>query len=131
MNASKSWFIGILLILSPIAGTAQKNIQSAFKDIIQCPEAQIKETSTLDKDYSNNIKIGESSVYTYRLPSNKMNLIKAAITAFEKDKDKAYSYKVGTAQRNEQPIRVAVGEGSGASVQIRPQRCLQPDDERS
>lgn len=118
MKTSTNWVIGILLTLSILPVSAQKNIQSAIREIIECPEAKIKETSTLQKDYATNIKTGESNVYTYRLPSNKMNLIKAAITAFEKDKDKSYSYMIGNAQRNSQPLKVAVGDGTGASATV-------------
>lgn len=117
MKTSNNWIIGVLLILLPLTASAQKNIQSAFKAIIQCPQAQIKETSTLDKD-NKNIKTGESSVYNFRLPSNKKNLIKAAMTAFEKDKDSSYSFKVGTGRHNDSPLTVGIGDGKGTGIRV-------------
>lgn len=90
MKTSLFRLLAILLALMPIGVVAQTNIQSAFDAIIKCPDAQITERHTLDKDPVTLVKTGQADIYRFVLPAGKAKLIKNVVSAFEKDSQTAY-----------------------------------------
>ena len=103
MKTSLFRLLAILLALMPIGVVAQTNIQSAFDAIIKCPDAQITERHTLDKDPVTLMKTGQADIYRFVLPAGKAKLIKNVVSAFEKDSQTAYSYSRGKATKNQPP----------------------------
>ncbi len=87
--------ISLLAIAASITATAQNNIKSAFDAIINCPDAEISESHYSSKDTSTKLKSGQDDIYNFVLPANKINLIKKAVEAFEKDDASAYMLKRG------------------------------------
>lgn len=121
MKTSIIRLLSLLLAAIPMIAAAQNNIKSAFNDIIKCPEAQITETHSLEKDPTTGVKIGQSDVYSFVLPANKENLIKKVFSAFDKDTDMAYSINRGKNEKNDRKINLAVGDGDGDGVHINSQ----------
>lgn len=107
----------------PMMATAQNNIKSAFDAIIKCKEARIVESHTLEKDPATNIKTGQSDVYRFTLPGNKIDLVKNVISAFEKDAETAYSYNRGVTVNTEPDIILMVGNGGQNGVYINSPDC--------
>ena len=124
MKTSLFRLLAILLALMPIGVVAQTNIQSAFDAIIKCPDAQITERHTLDKDPVTLMKTGQADIYRFVLPAGKAKLIKNVVSAFEKDSQTAYSYSRGKATKNQPPIQLAVGDATASGVNI-----IEPDCE--
>lgn len=118
MKTSFIRLLSLLLAAIPMTAAAQNNIKSAFNDIIKCPEAQITETHSLEKDPITGVKAGQSDVYRFVLPANKENLIKKVFSAFDKDSDSAYSINRGKNEKNDRQINLAVGNGDGDGVRI-------------
>lgn len=116
MKILKFSIILLFAAMIPLAANAQKNIKSAFEAIIKCPEAQITENHSLDRDPYTKIKDGQSDVYTFTLPASKMQLVNNAVAAFTKDSDNSYSIKQGKTGKRERPLSLAVGDGSGDGV---------------
>lgn len=85
----------VSLMMLPRVVIAQANIKAAFDAIIECPEAQVLEGHTLEKDPVKMTKVGQSDVYQFTLPASKIGLVKNVISAFDKDSDMAYSLKSG------------------------------------
>jgi len=107
-----------MLVCAPIAVSAQSNIRSAFDAIVKCPEAKITENITLDKDPNTKVKTGESEIYDFVLPSDKMKLVKKVLAAFDKDADKAYKISRGSVVKGRDKIVLAVGDGTGEGVTV-------------
>lgn len=110
--------LSLMLAISPMIATAQSNIKSAFDAIIKCPQAQITESHSMERNPEDNVKIGQSDIYKFILPANKMSLIKNAINAFEKDSQYAYSLKSGHSKKRDPGISIAVGNGEGSGIII-------------
>lgn len=108
----------LLLSFSPLMAMAQSNIKSAFNAIIKCPQAQITESRSLDKDPVTKVKTGQCDIYNFVLPIDKMNLIDKAIAAFDKDSPSSYGIKKGRATKSDAQISLAVGDASYNSVYI-------------
>lgn len=108
----------LMLAALPMVATAQNNIKAAFDAIIKCPEAQITENHTLEKDPESKSKIGQSDIYSFVLPANKIKLIRNVISAFDKDSDMAYSLNRGKARSSDRQISLAIGDASGSGVYI-------------
>ena len=113
----------LLIAISPMVASAQSNIKSAFDAIIKCPQAEISETRSLEKNPETNVKTGQSEVYRFTLPSSKMSLIKNAIAAFDKDSKFAYSLQSGHAKKKDPKISCAVGNGEGTGITINDPDC--------
>lgn len=113
----------LMLAISPMIATAQSNIKSAFDAIIKCPQAQITENHSMERNPENNVKIGQSDIYKFILPANKMSLIKNAINAFEKDSKYAYSLQSGHTKKRDRGIVCAVGNGESSGVTISDPDC--------
>lgn len=124
-NMKKSVFRLICLMIAtlPAAATAQTNIKSAFDAIIKCKDARIVESHTLEKDPGTNVKIGQSDVYRFTLPANKIGLVKDVISAFEKDSHTAYSINRGKTVNTERDIMLMVGNDEGNGVYINSPDC--------
>lgn len=118
MKTSFIRLLSLLLAAIPMTAAAQNNIKSAFNEIIKCPEAQITETHSLEKDPITGVKTGQSDVYRFVLPANKENLIKKVFSAFDKDTDMAYSINRGKNEKNDRKINLAIGNGDGDGVHI-------------
>lgn len=123
MKTSAIRLLSLILATLPMIASAQNNIKSAFDAIIKCSEAQITESHTLDKDPSTGVKTGQSDVYSFVLPKSKINLIKKAVSAFDKDADSAYSLNRGKSVANKNRIALAVGDGEGNGVSITGSNC--------
>ena len=108
----------LIVTLMPMALAGQTNIKTAFDAIIKCPEVKMTETRTLDKDPDTHIKTGQSEVYDFVLPANKMKLVKNVLTAFDKDSEVAYSLNSGRTTGNDGQIQLVVGDGTGRGVSI-------------
>lgn len=109
MKTSTIRLLGICLSLMPLMANAQTNIKSAFDAIIKCPEVQITESHTLDKDPSTRKKTGQSDVYGFVLPASREDLLKNVVSAFEQDAEMAYSINKGMSSETERDIMLAVG----------------------
>lgn len=123
MRTSIIRLISLMLAVIPMMANAQTNIKSAFDAIINCPEAQITESHTLDKDPSTGVKTGQSDVYHFVLPVSKENLLKKVVSAFDKDAEMAYSINRGKRNDSESDIELAVGNGEGKGVRINNLDC--------
>ena len=113
MKTSIIRLLSLLLTVLPMSAGAQNSIKSAFDAIIKCPEAQITESHTLDKDPSTGVKTGQSDVYRFVLPSSKTKLLENVVSAFDKDAEKAYSINRGKTVNTERDIILTVGDGYG------------------
>ncbi|MDE7153140.1 MAG: hypothetical protein K2O00_01695 [Muribaculaceae bacterium] len=118
MNKTILWLSSLLIAAMPFTAAAQSNIRSAFDAIIKCPEATITDSHSLDKNPQTNVKTGQSDIYNFVLPADKMKLVKNVLSAFEKDSEKAYSINKGKYNPRESEIALAVGDGSGSGVTI-------------
>jgi len=107
----------------PMMAAAQNNIKSAFDAIIKCPEAQITESHTLEKDPSTGTKTGQSDIYSFVLPANKLSLLKKVISAVDKDAEMAYSVGRGKTVNTERDIILTVGNGGNNGVYINSPDC--------
>lgn len=87
--------ICLLIALAPMTAMAQSNIKAAFDAIINSSDADISASHSLQKDPETKIKSGQDDIYRFVLPAKKMNLIKKALAAFEKDIPEAYSVESG------------------------------------
>lgn len=110
--------ISLVIATMPMVAVAQNNIRSAFDAIIKCNEASISETHVLDRDPDTRVKLGQSDVYNFVLPANKINLVKKVIAAFDKDSQNAYGINRGKATNSNRRIELAVGDASGNGVCI-------------
>ncbi len=123
MRNSLLRLIGLTVAMIPMAITAQTNIKSAFEAIIKCPVAQITESHSLDKNPETNVKVGQSDVYNFVLPANKINLVRNVVSAFDKDVDMSYGIKRGSTSDKDPNINLAVGEGGEEAVHITDSNC--------
>lgn len=110
--------LSLTLAIIPMMANAQSNIKSAFDAIIKCPQAQITESHTLDKDPSTGLKTGQSDVYSFVLPIRKENLLKNVVSAFDKDAAMAYSVNKGQSITTERDIILTVGNGESDGIEI-------------
>ncbi len=108
----------VLIVCTSFSGMSQTSIQTAFKNIINCPQAKITESHKLEKDPATKVKTGQYDVYNFVLPANKINLINKAFEAFDKDSPLSYSLNRGNATWTNPSISVAVGDGSQNSERI-------------
>jgi len=123
MKTSTIRLISLLFAAIPMMAAARTNVKSAFDAIIKCPEAQITESHTLDKDPATNVKTGQSDVYRFALPANKSVLVKNVFSAFDKDADMAYSLNRGKAISSDLKIHLAVGDAGTGGVIINEPGC--------
>lgn len=114
--------VSLMSLIVPMFATAQNNIMPAFDAIIKCKDAQIVESHSLEKDPKNHTKTSQYDTYRFVLPADKMNLVRNAVSAIEKDADKAYSLCSGKTTAGDDDIFLAVGDGSGDGIQV-----TQPD----
>ncbi len=123
MKTSTIRLISLLFAVMPMMAAAQTNIKSAFDAIIKSREAQITENHTLNKNPATNVKTGQSDVYRFALPTDKFNLIKNVISAFDKDADMAYSLNRGKAISTDREIQLVVGDANTDGVTINEPGC--------
>lgn len=103
----------LALCLSPLAAMAQANIKAEFDKLVNCPQATITQSHSLDRDVATKQKTSQSDVYNFRLPMSKKKLIDNILAAFKRDEDMAYTYESGnTASSQDQQVALAVGDGS-------------------
>lgn len=96
--------LSLFLALAPLSAAAQSNIKAAFDAIINCPEAEITPSHYMQRDPETGVKSGQDDIYKFTLPANKMNLIKKAQAAFEKDIPNAYAVKSGRNSKKDPQI---------------------------
>ncbi len=118
MKTSVIRLFSLALAVMPLMAAAQSNIKAAFDAIIKCPDAEITESHTLDRDPVTGIKTGQSDVYRYVLPAGKLSLLKNVVSAFEKDADMAYSVNRGKSVNTESDIVLTVGNNGNDGVYI-------------
>lgn len=124
MNTYLSRPISLLLAVIPLLAAAQTNIKSSFDTLIKCPDVQITESHTLEKDPATNAKTGQSDIYYFTLPANRIKLIENITSAFNKDSEMAYSINSGNKTNTENAIiKLAIGDGSGEGVYINEPEC--------
>lgn len=117
----KTATLGLLSLLTaamPMAVSAQVNIRSAFKKIIECKDAEIKESRFVERNPQSNIITGKSEVYSFELPAGKKKLLEKAIAAFAEDAGKAYTIKSGSSDEESIPILLAVGNSNAPGVPV-------------
>lgn len=114
--------ICLALAILPMVAGAQKNIQTAFDAIIKSSDAKIEESHSLDRDPVTNEKIGQSDIYHFVLPAEKMRLVKNVLSAFDKDSRMAFGLNSGKRSRNGGET-LAVGDGTGAGVPVCDHDC--------
>ena len=123
MKTSILRLLSLMFAVIPLTAAAQNNIKKAFDAIIKCPEAQITESHTLDKDPSTGVKTGQSDVYRFELPTDKANLLDNVVSAFDKDAELAYSVNKGKSVNTERDILLVVGNGATDGVYITSPDC--------
>lgn len=123
MKTTVTRLVCLIIAIAPLSGMAQSHIKSAFEAIIKCPEAQISETHSLDKDPDTNIKSGQCDIYNFVLPADKMKLINNVFSAFEKDNSAAYGCYRGKRSKGDALINTAVGDGTGTGITINDPDC--------
>ena len=124
MNTYVSRLISLLLAVIPMLAAAQTNIKSAFDALIKCPDVQITESHSLEKDPGTNTKTGQSDIYNFTLPAKRIKLIENITSAFNKDSEMAYSINSGNTTNTENAIiKLAIGDGSGEGVYINEPEC--------
>lgn len=109
MNTFYFWIISFIISVFPIVGKAQTSIKSSFDAIINCPEAVITESHSLEKEPGTNIKTSQYDGYSFELPASKMPLIRKVISAFGNDSDRAFSIAQG---KPHNVIALAIGDGT-------------------
>lgn len=114
--------ICLLSAISPMVAVSQTNIKSAFDEIINCPEVELTERHSLDKDPDTKEKTGQYDIYNFVLPAEKKSLIKNVYRAFDKDIPLSYSVKSGKARNEVGNIYLAVADAS-SSVYIDEPEC--------
>lgn len=106
----------LLALLVPMTATSQSNIKSAFDAIIKCPNAEITESHVLNKDRNTNLKSGQDDIYSFVIPSDRFDLIKNVLSAFDNDMASAYVVRKGKNTGSEIKILLYSGESvAGAS----------------
>lgn len=123
MKTSVLRLLSLIFAAIPMIAAAQNNIKSAFEAIIKCPEAQITESHTLEKDPSTGIKTGQSDIYRFVLPAGKVSLLEKAVSAFDKDAEMAYSINRGKTVNTERDIILTVGNPGNDGVCINSPDC--------
>lgn len=124
MNTYLSRPISLLLAVIPMLAAAQTNIKSAFDALIKCPDVQITESHSLEKEPGTNTKTGQSDIYNFTLPAKRIKLIENITSAFNKDSEMAYSINSGNTTNTENAIiKLAIGDGSGEGVYINEPEC--------
>lgn len=123
MKTSVLRLLSLIFAAIPMIAAAQNNIKSAFEAIIKCPEAQITESHTLEKDPSTGIKTGQSDVYRFVLPAGKVSLLEKAVSAFDKDAEMAYSINRGKTVNTERDIILTVGNPGNDGVYLNSPDC--------
>ncbi len=108
----------IMVTLTPMIANAQSNIKAAFDAIIDCKDADVTSSHSLEKDPETFVKNGQCDIYNFTLPEKKASLFKNLLRAFDKDSQYAYSIQSGKSKRNDRTIRVAVGDGNEAGIQV-------------
>lgn len=118
MKTTAIRIISIIVALLPLPALAQSNIKAAFDAIIKCSDADISASHSLEKDPDTKIKNGQDDIYEFTLPANKMNLIKKALAAFDKDIPNAYAVKSGKNKGNSQQILLHSEQSGSAGISI-------------
>ncbi len=118
MKSLKIKLLALAIAAVTFTATAQKNVRQAFDAIINCPEAKVTESHSLEKDPNTFVKTGQCDIYCFELPASKIGLINNALKAFAKDSEKAYAYNRGTSIRNSSGITVAVGNDRNSGVKV-------------
>lgn len=111
MKTSIIRLLSLILISIPITVRAQTNIKSAFDTILKCPDVQITERNSIEKDPSTGRKTGGCETYRFELPPSKEALIKKVYSAFDKDAEKSYSFERGKILTPDNGPGLAVGDG--------------------
>lgn len=123
MKTSVIGLLSLILATVPMTAAAQANIKKAFDAIIKCPDAQITESHTLDKDPSTGVKTGQSDVYRFTLPVNKEHLLKNVVAAFDQDAGMAYSINKGKSVNTDRDIMLTAGNAGNDGVYINSPGC--------
>lgn len=123
MKTSVIRLLSLMFVAIPTMAAAQNNIKSAFESIIKCPEAQITESHTLEKDPSTGVKTGQSDIYRFVLPAGKADLLEKVVSAFDKDAEMAYSVNRGKTVNTERDIILTVGNSGNDGVHINSPDC--------
>lgn len=112
-----STIVCALAALTSMQAWAQSNIKSAFDAIINCKDAQVKEQHSLDRNPETGEKTGQSDVYFFTLPADKMKLVDNAVASFKRDDSMAYGIYSGTL-REPGEIAIAAGKDESRAVYI-------------
>lgn len=112
-----STIVCALAALTSMQAWAQSNIKSAFDAIINCKDAQVKEQHSLDRNPETGEKTGQSDVYFFTLPADKMKLVDNAVASFKRDDSMAYGIYSGTLRESGE-IAIAAGNDESRAVYI-------------
>lgn len=108
----------ILLTITPMIASAQNNVKSAFDDIINCKDAKITSTHELEKDPDTMRKSGQCDIYYFTIPAKNSNLVKNALSAFDKDADLSYAMKNGQFMKGQKDVLIAIGTDANQTVSL-------------
>lgn len=115
--------MAIALILVPVMGLAQANIQKEFDNLLNCKQATVVQSHSLDRDVTTREKTSQCDIYRFKLPENKIGLINNILEAFRQDDAMAYSTSSGTTTSgSDQKVQLAVGDGGTGVLITQPGR---------
>lgn len=122
MRYYKTLALCVAMLAVPAMTMAQKNIKAAFDKFVNAKGVTVNARHMLERDPETGLKEGQYDIYTYTIPKSKMSLLKDVEAAFEKDKDKAYSYTSGVNGDGNSAQTFAVGDGTGSGVSVATKR---------
>lgn len=102
----------LAICLLPGSAIAQAVLQAEFDRLINCPQATITQTHSLERDVATRQKTSQSDVYNFKLPMSKRKLVDNILDAFKTDAGIAYSFESGNAKSQNQEVALAIGDGS-------------------
>lgn len=118
MKKSAIRLLSLILAVIPLSAMSQSNIKSAFDAIIDCPNAKISPSHFLQKDPETGIKSGQDDIYRFTIPKNRIDLIKKAQRAFDKDNHKAYAVKSGKNEGSNSQILLHTEDNNYSGISI-------------
>ncbi len=111
--------IGLLSALLPPALAAQNNIKSAYDSFINRFSDQITKSHTLDRDFTTQVRTGQSDCYSFVIPAKDIKYVDNIVSAFNKDSQKAYLMKSGNkGDKFGKDIRLSTGETDSKGILI-------------
>lgn len=117
MRQYKTTALCLLMTALPSMTWAQANVKAAFDKFLKSTKVEYTSKHSLDKDPETNKKEGQMDIYEYTINIKNKSMIKDLQTAFEEDKNDAYTIESGTnSDKGSWEVSLAVGDGTKTSV---------------